>query len=252
MEKIRKNKRKDKGFSLVEVLLAVVLLGLVAAPLLQMFYSSLALNQKSKKYLAAADLAQSITEALSAQSWDISEGTVKAPDLVDSSKIKDYTCKVYGLKDFYFDNTDAKLVPVSDTDFNPDMSPRSPVYYVHNKVEDLGVNNIQESPFNGVYKGAGYTDAETDIFPIDSNKDNKRYCHYYYEKVNYGGFDFNVRIRVDLKYDLDGGSKEFYVVGINVYVYDYHDDIRFNSVNVNDGSIELIETVSTTIPNKRQ
>ena len=83
-----KKKRKDAGFSLVEVLLAVCLLGLVAAPILQMLYSSYLMNQKSRKYLAASDLAQTLLEAISAQSW---EGSARA----------DQKTSVDGLEKFY-------------------------------------------------------------------------------------------------------------------------------------------------------
>ena len=60
----------DKGFSLIEVLCAIVLLGLIAAPLLQMIYSSYATNLKSKRYLAASDLCQTVMEAISAQTYE--------------------------------------------------------------------------------------------------------------------------------------------------------------------------------------
>lgn len=68
-----RNTRKNAGFSLIEVLLAVVLLGLIAAPVLQMFYSSYAMNLKSKKYLAGADLLQTVMEGVSAQTWEDSK-----------------------------------------------------------------------------------------------------------------------------------------------------------------------------------
>ena len=58
---------------MIEVLLAVVLLGLIAAPVLQMFYSSYAMNLKSKKYLAGADLLQTVMEGVSAQTWEDSK-----------------------------------------------------------------------------------------------------------------------------------------------------------------------------------
>lgn len=65
-----KRRGTNKGFSLIEVLCAIVLLGLIAAPLIQMIYSSYATNIKSKRYLAAADLCQTVMEALSAQTYE--------------------------------------------------------------------------------------------------------------------------------------------------------------------------------------
>ena len=86
--KQNKKKKNNSGFSLVEVLLAVVLLGLIAAPMLQMFYSSYAMNQKSKEYLAGADLLQSVMEGVSAQTWE-------------DSKTVDGKVTIPGLKDYY-------------------------------------------------------------------------------------------------------------------------------------------------------
>lgn len=85
------NKRKsnNKGFSLVEVLLAVVILGLIAAPILQMFYSSMAMNQKSKKYLAASELAQTTIEHISSQTWK------------DNKPLTSNTTNVEGLDSYY-------------------------------------------------------------------------------------------------------------------------------------------------------
>lgn len=275
----RKNNRgqiTDGGFSLLEVLLAVVLLGLIATPILQMFYSSMAMNLKSKRYLAAADLGQSVIEALSAQSWDSSKGTVKMSKKTVPTEIADCDCTVYGLKDFYLDNTDSKLEIVTDSDINnaianypidqivPEGSTPlkwSPIYYVHNftdgekagydnEADAAILNKVQESPFKGLYKGDEYLNDSGSVVSFDSN--DKRYCNYYFEKVNYAGNDYNIRICVDLKYDLEGdSSKKYYVVGVNVYVYEFSKDVRFDSTNVKNGSVVLIETVSTTVPNER-
>lgn len=80
MNRLKKKKRSgNEGFSLVEVLCAVVLLAIIAAPVLQMFYSSYAMNQRSKKYLAAADLAQTVMEGISAQTYEDSKTVESTP-----------------------------------------------------------------------------------------------------------------------------------------------------------------------------
>ena len=90
-----KKKRNNQGFSLVEVLLAVCILGLVAAPVLQMFYSSYAVNVKSKRYLAAADLMQTTLEKVTSMSYE----SITTPKASGSATIK-------GAKEFYgYDGT---------------------------------------------------------------------------------------------------------------------------------------------------
>lgn len=56
------NKNKNKGFSLIEVLLSVVIIALVAAPFLSSFVSANSTNAKSKKMQDATNLCQYLTE----------------------------------------------------------------------------------------------------------------------------------------------------------------------------------------------
>ena len=72
----------NKGFSLVEVLLAIVILGIIAVPILQMFFSSYKINEKSKRMLTAAELAQTTIEALSSQTYD-ENVTIKGTHVAD-------------------------------------------------------------------------------------------------------------------------------------------------------------------------
>lgn len=64
----------DCGFSLVEVLLAIVILGLVAAPILQMFVTSAQVNLRAKKTLAATDVANTTMEYLTSLKFDGDKG----------------------------------------------------------------------------------------------------------------------------------------------------------------------------------
>lgn len=62
---------KDAGFSLLELLIAVVILAIIVIPLLNLFLSSNRLNIKSRQTLRATTLAQDIMEGLKA--YDIEE-----------------------------------------------------------------------------------------------------------------------------------------------------------------------------------
>ena len=59
---IKKIPKFNKGFSLLELLLAVVLLAIVVTPLLQTIYTSMALNNKSRIQMGATNLGQSTLE----------------------------------------------------------------------------------------------------------------------------------------------------------------------------------------------
>ena len=118
--KQRRKHKNNSGFSLVEVLMAVLLLGLIAAPVLQMFYSSYAINKKSKEYLVASDFLQTIMEGISAQTWEESEtvtGKVKLDGLkkyYNSLKTGDNGVKAFVVYSVdYKDDPNGKVVEVS-------------------------------------------------------------------------------------------------------------------------------------------
>lgn len=71
----RKKTKRASGFSLVEVLCAIVLLALVATPILQSIFSSMNLNLKSRKLLAASDLTSGVMEFVSSTVFDDYEYT---------------------------------------------------------------------------------------------------------------------------------------------------------------------------------
>ena len=62
--------KNGKGFSLVEVLCAIVLLAIVATPILQVIYSSMAVNIKSRKMLGASDLLSDTMEFVSSLTFE--------------------------------------------------------------------------------------------------------------------------------------------------------------------------------------
>ncbi len=75
--------QKNKGFSLLELLLAVCLLAIVVTPLIQTIYTSMALNKKARILSGATDLGQSYVEyleSLTYESSDTSATTIKSLD----------------------------------------------------------------------------------------------------------------------------------------------------------------------------
>lgn len=60
--KLLKKGRRNKGFSLIEVLLAIALLAIIATPIIQIIYSTLAMNNNSRKMMGANDASQAVME----------------------------------------------------------------------------------------------------------------------------------------------------------------------------------------------
>lgn len=68
----KKNLMRDNqsGFSLIEVLLAIVILALVATPILQIFVSSMNISSDSRRLLGATEVGQAAMEVLNSTTVD--------------------------------------------------------------------------------------------------------------------------------------------------------------------------------------
>lgn len=63
-------KRDNKGFSLMEIVVAVALFAIIVLPVMASIVSSIRLNQKSRKLLIANDTCQTIMEGFSGMTFD--------------------------------------------------------------------------------------------------------------------------------------------------------------------------------------
>lgn len=73
---MRKNNhtRKNRGFSLVEILLAIVILALILTPVLQIFTTSMSISNRSKRLLGATEVAEMTLEVLNSKPMEGVEG----------------------------------------------------------------------------------------------------------------------------------------------------------------------------------
>ena len=79
---------KEKGFSLIEVLLAIVILSLVATPILQLFITSANITRNSKELLAATDVANATMEYITGGRFDVPDTGIKAKMKEDGTKTR--------------------------------------------------------------------------------------------------------------------------------------------------------------------
>lgn len=67
---INYKKRNNRGFSLIELVLAISLFAVVVTPLMNSFITSYKINQKSRKLMAATDICQDIVEGYSEMTFE--------------------------------------------------------------------------------------------------------------------------------------------------------------------------------------
>lgn len=71
MKHPRRNRKLNKGFSLLEVLVTLAIISVLSIPLIQSFLNSAKVNGKSKSMQNATDIAQNISEYFNAMSIDV-------------------------------------------------------------------------------------------------------------------------------------------------------------------------------------
>lgn len=82
---MRESKNTNKGFSLVEMLVAITILVIIVAPLTKVLVSSSKVNLKSKRVMSATEMAQNMFESIESKSPE--EAIVELSSLVKSSDI---------------------------------------------------------------------------------------------------------------------------------------------------------------------
>ncbi len=80
-------KNNNKGFSLVEVIVAVAIFAILVIPLTTQLISAININKRSTKKQYAIEKAEAIMEALKTADLDTSSGTILVPDDSNDSKI---------------------------------------------------------------------------------------------------------------------------------------------------------------------
>ena len=71
MKHPRRNRKQNKGFSLLEVLVTLAVISVLSIPLIQSFLNSAKVNGKSKSMQNATDIAQNTSEYFKAMSVDV-------------------------------------------------------------------------------------------------------------------------------------------------------------------------------------
>ena len=222
--KTRKHSLSRKGFSLVEVLCAIVLLALVATPILQALYSGMVINNKSRKMLAAADLASDTMEFISSLAFNDFTYTQSGS-----------TIKVPGLKSYYWGN---------------DIIDGDPTW-----------GTIQFSSYKLRSAQLLYPDgphAEVDYCGYTSTvgwdtATNNRYV--VFKNVQMDGYNFSVKISTKAptnKVVIDGSTGDYVsqpfefgdLTAEKYYCYDVKVEV------IEPGTNKVLATAATTVPNR--
>ena len=153
--KIVKKIKGNLGFSLIEVLLAIVILGLVAAPILQIFVTSAQMNLRSRKLMAATDVANVTMEYLTGMKYDEGTESVKTVFATTDPRMRipalSYDCSGTTLATSYASLTDFRNHVLTS-------------YTGHGNSPKVYINSISGDAYLGVaMKGVTYNNYTFDM-----------------------------------------------------------------------------------------
>lgn len=177
-------KKSKKGFSLVEVLLAVVLLAIIATPLLQTIIVSIQVNNKSKEQMAANDCCSAVLEYVESMDFESTTGLKK--------KLDD---KTFIVPNGIYDNSDSSIPAIS---WGAGSSALSYSGFISDIFGDSRLNS----------------DSSRDKRIIIYSSDAKSFV---LSNVNYGGYNFDITVQLAENSVTSGGTFTVYDVYVKAY-----------------------------------
>ncbi len=140
--RLKQVKKENKGFSLVEVLCAIVLLALVATPVVQALYSGLSLNIKSRKILGASDIRSGYSERVASYVYDDFTYTESGTDYTVNGYETDFAPDGSGVTKYTDIDADGFKYDVTLTCIDPGVSDSYFCYDVRVDVTEAGKTDV--------------------------------------------------------------------------------------------------------------
>ncbi len=207
---------KNKGFSLLEVLLAIAILALIATPVFNTIVSSYKMNLKSRKILAASDIVNATMEYASNQTMDDYKYSV--PSTTNPGTFIEQDVK--GLSTTYFNGST----------YLKDFSTNKYMIYPHSTIE---ADNLVHT--NGTIEDL---DKAFDFTCPKINTLKKVYVERFTD-VSYNGYHFDVIV---FRCSPATTTDKYYTCDFAVAVYDHE-------LKDADGKLIKYTEAVTKIPN---
>ncbi len=237
MKRIRRKAQNNKGFSLIEVLVTMLIIAILCVPLIRTFVTSANVNKKAKRIQNATDVAQSVAEYFANNSLEDLKKLVADDDyslvedsdgnqVITYSNVKDWRS---GASLEYFQGAGGEKFYVDVT-----MNGRSDEYIIPELKDFYG--NASVSCMYQVYKYdkeaitrlKGYDSDKSGIsksFDLYVDIDGESYNYYVTVTYTYGGAVYTTEEMVIGAGTIDDNSSEFPSVFV---AYEPYDKINLN------------------------
>lgn len=234
----REKVKKNMGFTLVEVVVAIALLVIVVTPIMNSFITSARVNRNARKVMVATDVGQDLIEGFSEKTFQSLEAAIKiAPtsDLTGTAAFTTFNDGAFNLSKNWVPITDANV-----TNAIHDVTKSSLGYYTYtyNTQKLISDNTITQS-MNRIVEKAVLADttksvSDSHVYYIDipsadvveEGFASVGLVYMVYTNIEgYNGYKFNAVISIIPTADVGAhGAKDyFYSYNIKVTMYDAED-----------------------------
>ena len=147
-----KHQKNNKGFSLIELLVAITILAVVMIPMLHSFITSARANAKARKVMEATTAAQNLMEEMKSENlpkYLTDKGFSKVPVMKDEDSGEQYKdVDGNGIVGYYkaFDSSESSALTVNDREFRAKVT-LDPHNYMTLEGESLKNTDYNALPF---------------------------------------------------------------------------------------------------------
>jgi len=224
---IKEKNKKNKGFTLIEMVLAIAVFAIAIVPILTTFVTSARINKNSRKMMAATDCAQSLLEAVTDKTYDEVQKSITN---IATGVVSDYYF-FSSVDNNIFNNKD-NFISVSENlpDFSC-VSINEAVFdgTVYSTSDLVALEELSES-MNMAFRAQCFPQAFLIMTASPALEDRQRlfvhneqnYTILYYYGIDWNGYLFNAVI--DIIPSCDNTTDEYYTYYVRIALYDYKAD----------------------------
>lgn len=244
MKKVKKKKDiwNNKGFSLIELLVAITLFAIIIAPVLNSFVTSARINRDARKTMIATDVAQTIMEGFADKSYEEVQEAYGKLGLVDVSGNDSFTTvsgNLYNMKDSFvrMDNNASAIQAALSYVSNNEVTWQGANYTARSLVSNndvmLSMNYVLAQDVMGYMAGSvsssclyGWTDpAKMSVFLV-------------YSDIQYEGYHFDAVVSV--MPNAANATDLYYTYSIMVALYDY--DVQTGTHHLQEPPVMVMQS----------
>lgn len=230
-----KPKRNNKGFTLVELIVAITLLVIVVTPIMNSFITSARVNRNARKVMVATDVAQNFIEGYSEKTFEsvmMAFTRLNSGNLSGNAAFTTFNDGVYNLSSNWVNlNADTTLTGAFTDITNKSLKYNGTVYNTKDIISDNTITNSMNQVFEKQIINHGISSSENKVYYFMASAteggvvlENEGLLYMAYTNIKaVNGYKFNVVVLLMPTASSIETEQLFYTYNIKVTMYDAED-----------------------------